>query len=184
MDDMECSDFIRLPEVDVDDLCASTDFNAFLRRYGNPVVVKVGGQKDLVCMAREYYEHLMWDVCTPDTDEKIKYWIYEFEMPLEEKLEFDRICAMCELTPDEFVEAAVEDALKRAKTDPEGLRKAHKEIEEHPEQYLQIHLVRYYPVFKGETEAMALKRKVAEEAGEKPDAAKQETENDDHGDNR
>ena len=100
-------------------------------------------------------------------DENIKYWIYEFSMPWEKKLEFDRACAMCEMTPDEFLEAAVTDVLGRAKTDPEGLKRDRKEIEEHPEQELQMHLVRYYPVFKGETEAQALKRKLAEEAARK-----------------
>lgn len=125
-------------------------------------------------MARECYEWLRGQIDALESelevlqeDENIKYWIYEFEMPWEKKLEFDRACAMCEMTPDEFFESAVEDALRRAKSDPEGLQKDKKEILEHPELRLQMRVVRSYPVYKGETEAQALKRKLAEEAAEK-----------------
>ncbi|MBQ8306794.1 MAG: hypothetical protein IJX90_11330 [Blautia sp.] len=159
--------YLRLPEVSEEDFCAYTDREDFLRRYGNPVVIRGKNHRDLVCMAWEYYERLMQDLSMFIEDENIKYWIYEFSMPWEKKLEFDRACAMCEMTPDEFLEAAVTDVLGRAKTDPEGLKRDRKEIEEHPEQELQMHLVRYYPVFKGETEAQALKRKLAEEAARK-----------------
>lgn len=158
------TNYLRLPEVSEEDFCSYADREDFLRRYGNPVVIRRKNQRDLVCMAREYYERLTQELGMFIEDENIKYWIYEFSMPWEKKLEFDRACTMCEMTPDEFLEAAVTDALRRADSDPEGLKRDRKEIEEHPELGLQIHLVRYYPVFKGETEAQALKRKLAEEA--------------------
>lgn len=158
--------YLRLPKISEEDFCAYADREEFLRQYGNPVIIRGKNQRDLICMAREYYERLMQDLSMFIEDENIKYWIYEFSMPWEKKLEFDRACAMCEMTPDEFLEEAVTDALRRAGTDPEGLKRDRKEIEEHPKSGLQIHLVRYYPVFKGETEAQALKRKLAEEAAQ------------------
>ena len=159
-------DYLRLPEISEEDFCAYADREDFLRRYGNPVIIRGKNQRDLVCMAREYYERLMQDLGMFIEDENVKYWVYEFSMSWEMKLEFDRACTMCEMTPDEFVEAAVTDVLRRVETDPEGLKRDRKEIEEHPEQGLQMHLVRYYPVFKGDTEAQALKRILAEEAAQ------------------
>ena len=99
-------------------------------------------------------------------DERIKYWIYEFEMPIKVRQEVEAVCALHELTPDEFFEAAVLHGIEQAKADPEGVRKKILESEKDPE-LGQIHLVRYYPVYKGETEAQAYKRKLAEEAASK-----------------
>lgn len=47
---------------------------------------------------------------------------------------------------------------------PVEAKHAHEELAAHPEDALDIRLVRYYPVFKGETEAQARRRKSAEEA--------------------
>ena len=45
-------------------------------------------------------------------EEKIKYWIYQFEMPEEDKKFFDRALEMLEMTPNEFIKAAVEYAME------------------------------------------------------------------------
>ena len=110
-----------------------------------------------------------------EEDKRIKYWIYEFDMSEEKKMEIDAVCTACELTLDEFMEAAVENAIQRAKIDPDNLRK---DIEE-SEKDSEIKLVRYYPVYKGETEAQARKRTLleeAEEAGEVKEAKEQRSE--------
>ena len=96
-----------------------------------------------------------------EDDARIKYWIYEFEMPDKTRQELEAICEACEMTMDEFFEAAVRDAIHRAKTDPEGFKKSCMEFWQTAED--EIRLVRYYPVYKGETEAKALRRKLAEE---------------------
>ena len=54
--------------------------------------------------------------------DRIKYWIYEFEMSEKTRQEFDALCALHEMTADEFCEFAVLDALQRAQTDPEGYK--------------------------------------------------------------
>lgn len=82
--------------------------------------------------------------------ENIKYWIYELNMPWEKKLEFDRICEQMGLPPDEFVEMALVDAIKRA---------ADMKKDSVPD----IQLARIYPVFKDETEAQALDRTILSE---------------------
>ena len=97
-----------------------------------------------------------------DEDENIKYWICQFEMSEKTKQEFDSVCALYELTPDELFEAAIKYALHKAKTDPEGFKKSCTEAAEASDS--EIRLIRIYPVYKGETEAQALKRKLAEEA--------------------
>ena len=61
---------------------------------------------------------------------------------------------------DEFFEAAMENAIRMAKMDPEGFKQSCLEAQQVDS---QIRLVRFYPVYKGETEAHALKRKLAEE---------------------
>ena len=174
MEAPERTHYLRMPEMTEKDFAAHIQEEDFCLRYGNPVYIRRKNGGGLICMARECYERLRGQIDALESelevlreDENIKYWIYEFEMPWEKKLEFDRACAMCEMTPDEFFESAVEDALRRAESDPEGLQKDKKEILEHPELGLQMRVVRSYPVYKGETEAQALKRKLAEEAAEK-----------------
>ena len=101
-----------------------------------------------------------------EEDKRIKYWIYEFDMSDEKQMEIEAVCTACELTFSEFVETALEDAIQRAKIDPDNLRK---DIEESA-QDSEIKLVRYYPVYKGETEAQALKRTLLQEAEEAEEA--------------
>ena len=96
--------------------------------------------------------------------DRIKYWIYEFEMSEKTRQEFDALCALHELTADEFCEFAVLDALHRAQTDPEGYKQSCLKAQEASK--ADIRLIRYYPVYKCETETQAYRRKLAEEAAE------------------
>ena len=156
---------LKIPEISAEEFRACVDQDDFLRRYGNPVVIHSGGQRDVVCMAREYYERLMQERDLFIEDENIKYWIYEFEATQEKKLELERAAAKCCMTPDEFFEASIEAGLRKVKTDSEGSDRQYREQPQETER-VGIRLVRFYPVFKGETEAQALKRKLAEEAAE------------------
>ena len=96
-----------------------------------------------------------------EDDSRIKYWIYEFEMSKKTRQEFEAICALHELTPDEFFEAAILENMHMAETNPEGFKRNCMEAHESSEP--EIRLVRFYPVYKGETEAHAYKRALAEE---------------------
>lgn len=163
MGDRQTDNPLKIQGISADEFRACVDQDDFLRRYGNPVVIRSSGQRDVVCMAREYYERLTQDLSMFIEDENIKYWIYEFEATQEKKLELERAAAKCCMTPDEFFEATIEARLRKAETDSEGCNSQHQEhvLQAEP---AGIHLVRFYPVFKGETEAQALKRKLAEES--------------------
>lgn len=97
-----------------------------------------------------------------EEDEKIKYWIYELEMSdaanriLEEKL------ARCEMTLDEYACTALQYMIDH----PEELKRLKEELDSHPNESPDVRVIRYYPVFKSETEAQARRRKLAEEAAQ------------------
>ena len=152
---------LSLPEVPQEELISYVDNDDFLRRYGNPVIIKSEGHGDLVCMAREYYERLMTERDLFIEDENINYWIYEFAATDEKKLELERTAAKCCMTPDEFVESAVEQGLSEVIEDSVGREKRRTEISRMKD--AGIWLVRYYPVFKGETEEQAYLRKLGQE---------------------
>ena len=118
---------LKIPEISAEEFRACVDQDDFLRRYGNPVVIHSGGQRDVVCMAREYYERLIQERDLFIEDENIKYWIYEFEATQEKKLELERSAAKCCMTPDEFFAAAIEDGLRKAETDSGGCNSQHQE---------------------------------------------------------
>ena len=82
-------------------------------------------------------------------EEKIKYWIYQFEMPEEDKKFFDRALEMLGMTPNEFFKAAVEYAMKHPAVDPDPI--------------IDIKQVRCYPVYEGETDEEALERQLEKE---------------------
>ena len=97
-------------------------------------------------------------------DDHVHYWIYEFNMTPDIQREFERRCKILELTPDEFFQAAVRNAIQWAEEDPEGCRKEYERCQEEAEECQDLQLIRFYPVHYGETEAQARKRKIAEEA--------------------
>ena len=108
----------------------------------------------------ESYEDLCAKFGVKARKRKIKYWIYELEMSEETSKAINRVLIACEMTLDEFFAAAVQSAID----DPEGTRVACKEYEEHPESFPDINIVRFYPVYREETEAQARHRKLAEES--------------------
>ena len=112
-------------------------------------------------------------------DNLIKYWIYEFEMSEKTRQELEAVCTLHELTPDEFMGIALRDGIHRAKTDPEGFRKSRMEIQQASDD--DIRLVRYYPVYKGETEAQAYKRKLKEEKAQAESGEAVHEDHTDHG---
>lgn len=115
----------------------------------------------------------------PDDDTKIKYWIYELEMSEKARQEYKATCALYEMTEDELFQFIVLDAIRKAKEDPEGYKQLCLAAQEESE--YEIRLVRYYPVYKGETEAQAYKRKLTEEVAEKNKAEDEDDNHSDHG---
>lgn len=148
---------LSLPEVPQEELFAYTDYDDFLWRYGNPVIIKSEGHGDMICMAREYYERLVLDLEYYRKQDLTDYWIYEFSATEEKKLELEKAAALLGMTMDEYLVDTIERALEQAHFDPERpqekpTKKADRES--------GVQLVRYYPVYKGETEEQAYLRKL------------------------
>ena len=97
-------------------------------------------------------------------DKRVKYWIYQFEATEKAMADMEAYCQKNELTMDEFFQEAVRYWINLVENDPEGGRKAAEEARNLKEEDVGVRLIRYYPVYKGETEARALKRTLAEEA--------------------
>ena len=97
-------------------------------------------------------------------DEQIRYWIFQFETTDELRDKIEACCRAHELTMDEFFRKALCCLNEWALSEPEGVKKAAEEIKDLKEEEADIRLIRYYPVYRWETEAQALKRKLAEEA--------------------
>ena len=92
---------LKLPDISEKEFLNLVDTYDLIRRYGNPVVIRSEEKPDLVCMAREYYEHMVQERTQMLGEGNIRYWIYEFSMPLEIKQKLDRICASCQLPTTE-----------------------------------------------------------------------------------
>ena len=95
-------------------------------------------------------------------DLQIKYWIYELKMSEETKELLDEICEKDRLTYDEFYEEALKEIIRRTEENPEGYKEYLRDSLKNNESDTEV--VRYYPVYQGETEAQALDRKLKEEA--------------------
>ena len=75
-----------------------------------------------------------------------EYWIYEIEMSEEAKKKCDEVRDICGMnTYDELFSAAIRYVIHLAESDPDGLQKAISEIKEHPEDTLDIRIVKEYP---------------------------------------
>lgn len=112
-------------------------------------------------MAWEYYERLVLDLEYSREQDPADYWIYEFSATEAKKLEIEKVAAQHGMTIDEYLVGTIEKAMGQVRFDleqqQEGLiQKAEKES--------GIRLVRYYPVYKGETEEQAYLRKLEQEA--------------------
>lgn len=99
-------------------------------------------------------------------DDRIKYWIYEIEMSDEANQSLKKQLELCEMTLDEYAEAV----LRRMIDNPEETWRIHEEMGTSVDEPSEIRLIRFYPVYKGETEAQAKRRKLAEEATEANDS--------------
>lgn len=94
---------LSLPEVPQEELFAYTDYDDFLRQYGNPVIVKSVGHGDMICMARDYYERLVLDLEYYRKQDPTDYWIYEFSATEVKKLEFEKAAALHGMTMEENI---------------------------------------------------------------------------------
>lgn len=161
---------LYMPEISEEEFVANIERDDFCRRYGNPVRIREKNGDSLVCMAIEYYERMMQrleafcEYAASHEDDNIRYWIYEFEMPQEKKDKLEEIARENEMTVDEFFQAAVLSAIEHPKEAAATIRR-----EQDSDEDCDIRLVRKYPVYKGETEAQARKRAIAEEEAAKAD---------------
>lgn len=195
----EITDSKHLQEISQQEFCEHIEDDDFFQAYGNPVVINAENGRKYVAMAWPLAERMLRAAGRGDEadevirqakeqdnqedsslvpDEKIKYWMYEFEMSDEARGKIDEYCVFHELTLDEFFEEAVTWSIDMAENDPEGFKKLRDEMRARSDADYEIRLVRYYPVYKGETEAMALKRILAEEkriADSETEAGKTET---------
>ena len=106
-------------------------------------------------------------------DDRVKYWMYELEMSDAADQVLEKQLALCEMTLDEYACAAVQYAIDH----PAEAKRYQEDMATHPEEQLDIRMVRCYPVYKGETEAQARKRKLAEEAAEKTEGSNADSQN-------
>ena len=97
-----------------------------------------------------------------DNDSNIKYWIYEFEMSDETAEMINELCSQLRLTRDELFEEALKYSIRQAEEDPVGFKQKFIELEQGND--IDIKQIRSYSVYEGETEAIALERKLKEEA--------------------
>ena len=181
----ERSNLLCLQEISQQEFCDHFDDNDFFLAYGNPLIINCDSGSKIVAIAwplaermlrmagrgdeadeviRKCAEQYEQEQCDSEDDDRIKYWIYEFEMPDETRTEIETYCETHELTADEYFEAAVRYCMDLSRQDPEVFNKIRDEMQAIKEDEYKIRLVRMYPVYKGETEAQALKRKLAEEA--------------------
>lgn len=182
-------DWVYLPQISEDEFTAHIEDGDFYCKYGNPVVIHSKEHGELVCMSYAYYERLhnkieelqgalpvsgnssgQNEMAAPpilfeDSDESIKYWIYEFQMPEPYKKKLQQRAASLEMTMNEYIEAMLAHALEHPETSQDAAS-AINGLKPNPQvdsDLLGINLVRIYPVYQGETEAQALKRAREEE---------------------
>ena len=184
----EKSRFMHLQEISQQEFCDHIEDDDLFLAYGNPLIVNCENGTRLVAIAWPLAERVLRrtggegeagevidkSAETPvpedkddheelDDDPRIKYWIYEFEMPDTVKAEIEARRKQYELTRNEFFEALVRSYGDLERKDPEEFNKMRNEMRALNEEECEIRLARIYPVYKGETEAQALKRKLAEE---------------------
>ena len=141
---MNNEEFLHLQEITEAEFCEHIEDDDFFLVYGNPVVIHCNEGFKIIAIAWPLAERLMRlagrgeevdeinrlsaekndEDPVYENEDPIKYWIYEFEMPDEVRQEIEAICRRYELTHDEFFEAAMENAIHMAKTDPEGFKQS------------------------------------------------------------
>ena len=166
----------RLPRITEDDFVAHLDDDNFFEEYGNPVVIQSKEHGELVCMSYAYHERMHKEIEAAreavskasmpidqtrptDHEREIDYWIYEFQMPDEEKKRLLDMAASLGMTSDEFIQTSFRYAMDH----PDDSEKEAKLQQIQQANALGICLVRMYPVYQGETEAQAYRRAKEEE---------------------
>ena len=169
--DARCAfgEFHKLPRITEDDFVAHLEDDNFFDAYGNPVVIQSKEHGELVCMSYAYHERLHREIeaaqetvskasVPTDQEREIDYWIYEFQMPDEEKKKLLDMAASLGMTSDEFIQASFRYAMDH----PDESDKEAKLQKIQQANAQGIRLVRMYPVYQGETEAQAYRRTVEE----------------------
>ena len=92
-----------------------------------------------------------------------EYWIYEIEMSEEAKKKCDEVRDICGMnTYDELFSVAIQCVIHLAESDPDGLQKAISEIKEHPEDTLDIKIVKEYSVYNEDNDEHMIKKESEE----------------------
>ncbi len=138
---------LRLPEISAEELEGYTDYEDFLRRYGNPVIIRSKGQRDMICMLREYYERLVLDMEYCRESIRAGHWIYEFTVTEEKRQELAKCAAQRGMTMDELLVSSIERTFQQIEFDPETEPPINKRIDATAEKIGGICLTRYYPVY-------------------------------------
>ena len=143
------SNSLRMPELTEEEFVAHMQEDDFCLRYGNPVYIRRKDGGGLICMSYKMYERIQEEIDELQSkltaawnEEKIKYWMYEIEMPEELRWKLEEYCSSHELTVDEFFELALLDGIKEAEADPEGFRQRCLECEAEPDS-TKLKVVRY-----------------------------------------
>ena len=130
----------------------------------------------MVCMSYAYHERMHREIEAAkeavskasmsidqtrptDQEREIDYWIYEFQMPDEEKKRLLDMAASLGMTSDEFIQTSFRYAMDH----PDDSEKEAKLQQIQQANARGICLVRMYPVYQGETEAQAYRRVKEEE---------------------
>lgn len=159
-----------LPRITEEEFVAHLEEDSFFCEYGNPVVIQSKEHGELICMSYAYYERLQRELeaaraavsatsIPEEQTREVAYWIYEVQMPEEQKKRLlDRAVALGK-TSDEYVQMVFRNAMEHPdEADKEA------ELQQVQQANMQnTRLVRMYPVYQGETEAQALKRAMEEE---------------------
>ena len=166
-----------LPRITEEEFVAHLEEDSFFCEYGNPVIIQTREHGELICMSYAYHERLQRELEAAQVaasaasipagqTREIVYWIYEFQMPEEEKKKLLDRAAALGMTSDEYVQSIFRQAIEH----PDEADKETRLQRIQQANMKNTRLVRMYPVYQGETEAQALKRAMEEEhQGRKPD---------------
>lgn len=159
-----------LPRITEEEFVAHLEEDSFFSEYGNPVIIQTREHGELICMSYAYHERLQRELeaaraavsaapIPAEQTREVAYWIYEFQMPEEEKKRLLDRAAALGMALDEYVQMIFRNAMEH----PD---EADKEVRLQRIRQANMQntcLVRMYPVYQGETEAQALKRAMEEE---------------------
>lgn len=105
------------------------------------------------------YQDLCAKMGVQPRQSKIKYWVYELDISARMMDVINRILQEEEMTLEEYFHMVIQDALD----DPEGTKMACEKMKEHQKDFRDISVVRFYPVYREETQAQARHRALEQE---------------------